>query len=84
MQGSPSQAGNALTIAVLLWHFGFGFILADFFGEYGTMVGHHGAWSDTMVNVFEQVRVGAGKNSSRSEFEQVRVRAGTYLLEVWM
>jgi hypothetical protein len=51
LQGSPSQAGNALTIAVLLWHFGFGFILADFFGEYGTMVGHHGAWSDTMVNV---------------------------------
>ena len=61
MQGGPSQAGNALTIAVLLWHFGFGFILADFFGEYGTMVGHHGAWSDTMVNVL----VRADKSSSR-------------------
>ena len=61
--------------------------MADFFGAYGTMVSHHGAWSDTMVNVF----VGAGqeleqvpastfeleqvKGWSRTELEQIRVGA---------
>jgi hypothetical protein len=49
-----------------------------FFGAYGTMVGHHGAWSDTMVNVF----VGAGQELEQVpaptfELEQVKVGAGT-------
>jgi len=42
------------------------------------MVGHHGAWSDTMVNVF----VGAGQELEQVpaptfELEQVKVGAGT-------